>query len=104
MLTQLSFNRIQQNGGQFALQGNPEGVVYLTHWGPQPSGWGGIIASGASSRVTLTHVVADAGDDDAKETMEYTKESLAASLQQANSLKNALREFRDALKANGLGG
>ena len=52
----------------------------------------------------LADVVADAGDDDAKETMEYTKESLAASLQQANSLKNALREFRDALKANGLGG
>ena len=44
------------------------------------------------------------GDDDAKETLEYTKESLTSSLQQANNLKNALREFRDALKANGLGG
>ena len=63
MRTQLCFKHIQQNGGQLALQGNPEGVVYLTHWGPQPSGWGGIIASGASSRVTLTNVVADAGGE-----------------------------------------
>ena len=52
----------------------------------------------------LADVVDDAGDEDAKETLQYTKESVSASLQQATALKNALREFRDALKANGLGG
>ena len=43
------------------MEGYPGGVVYLTHWGPQASGWGSVVASGSRSGVRLSHVIADAG-------------------------------------------
>ena len=51
----------QIDNGQLHLHGSPEGAVYLTHWGPEASGWGSVVASGSASRISLSHVVADAG-------------------------------------------